>query len=437
MTKKIIAVKARQVLDSRGNPTIEAEVHLDDGMIGTAVVPSGASTGTYEAVELRDGDLKFYAGKSVQKAVNNIETIIAPELLGKNVFEQVSIDQLLIDLDGTPQKKKLGANAILGVSMASARAGALAARLPLYRYLGGAGANLLPVPMMNFINGGVHADSGLEFQEFMIVPAGAPTFKEALRYGVEIFQVLKEMLKTKKLGIGVGDEGGFAPKLGGNEAALEILVEGIEKAGYKPGEQVFLAMDTASSEFFKNGKYLVEHEALSSSSLIQKYEKWSKLYPIISLEDGLSEEDWDGWKELTEKLSSKVQLVGDDIFVTNPERFQKGIDLKIANSILIKLNQIGTVTETLKTIELAKQNGYHCVISHRSGETEDTFIADLAVGVNAGQIKTGSLSRSERIAKYNQLLRIEEQLGSSAQFAGMTPYLNFTSRSPLVSQRKA
>jgi enolase len=425
MLKKITAVKARQVLDSRGNPTLEAEVHLDCGIIGKAMVPSGASTGTYEVAELRDGDSKFYAGKSVQKAVKNVETKIAPMLIGKNIFAQTELDQLLIELDGTPQKKSLGANAILGVSLAVARAAAAAADLPLYRYLGGAGAALLPVPMMNFINGGVHADSGLEFQEFMIVPAGAPSFKEALRYGVEIFQVLKDMLKTKKLGIGVGDEGGFAPKLGSNEAALEILVEGIEKAGYKPGEQVFLALDPASSEFFKNGKYQVEHEALSSSAMIEKYEKWVKSYPIVSLEDGLAEEDWNGWKEMTEKLGSKIQLVGDDIFVTNPVRFQKGIDLKIANSILIKLNQIGTVTETLKTIELAKQNGYHCVISHRSGETEDCFIADLAVGVNAGQIKTGSLSRSERIAKYNQLLRIEEELGSSAHFSGLTFYRNF------------
>jgi enolase len=435
MKSCIANIKGREVLDSRGNPTIEVEVWLDDGTHGRSMVPSGASTGTHEALELRDGNPKIYGGKSVRKAVENVNTKIAPALIGKDVLNQVSLDRLLVELDGTPEKKNLGANAILGVSMACAKAAAQHCGLPLYRYLGGSSACLLPVPLMNVINGGVHADSGLEVQEFMLVPAGAPNFREALRYGAEVFHALKKLLQERKLGTGVGDEGGFAPHLKGNEAALELLMEAIQKADYKPGEEIFLALDCAASEFFKNGKYRFEGGTLSASALVERYAQWIERYPLVSIEDGLAEDDWEGWKILTEQLGDKIQLVGDDLFVTNAKRLSRGIEEKAANAILIKLNQIGTVSETLETTQLAEKNGYACIVSHRSGETEDTFIADLAVGMNAGQIKTGSLSRSERIAKYNQLLRIEEELGAAGRFAGTTLFLKTKESKKTVSTR--
>lgn len=418
MDTAIEKVQGRQILDSRGNPTLEVDVHLACGALGRAAVPSGASTGTHEAVELRDGDPKRYGGKSVEKAVENVNLRIAPQILGKDALDQIGLDKQLLLLDGTPQKKNLGANALLGVSLAAAKAAASALNLPLYRYLGGANASVLPVPLMNVINGGVHADSGLEIQEFMIVPGGAPSFREALRWGAEVFQVLKKMLQERKLTISVGDEGGFAPRLSGNQAVLDLLLAAIEKAGYHPGKQIALALDVAANEFYASGKYQFEKKSLRGAELIDQYLLWAKRYPIVSIEDGLAEDDWEGWQELTERLGKTVQIVGDDLFVTNPQRLKMGVQRKVANAILVKLNQIGTLTETLETIELAKRSGYGTIISHRSGETEDATIADLAVAVNAGQIKTGSLTRSDRVAKYNQLLRIEEELGHSGKYAG-------------------
>ncbi len=419
----ITEVFAREILDSRGNPTVEVEVILEDGSWGRAAVPSGASTGEHEALELRDGGDR-YMGKGVLKAVQNVNEIIAPELEGEDALDQAYIDGLLLELDGTETKSKLGANAMLGVSMAVARAAAAFLDLPLYRYLGGANARILPAPMMNILNGGSHADNNVDLQEFMIYPAGARNFSEALQMGAEVFHNLKKVLKSKGLNTAVGDEGGFAPNLGSNEQAIEVIVEAASKTPYKLGEDLFIAMDVASSEFYDKDKKMYnlasENRMMSADDMISLYEGWLKKYPfIISIEDGLDENDWDGWKKMNERLGSKVQLVGDDLLVTNPKRLQMAIDGNAANAILIKLNQIGTVTETLDTIELAKQNGYHCVISHRSGETEDTFIADLAVATGVAQIKTGSASRSDRIAKYNQLLRIEEELDDSARFMGV------------------
>jgi enolase len=418
----IVRVTGREILDSRGNPTVEADVFLADGSMGRAAVPSGASTGEHEAVELRDGDKARYLGKGTQDAVNHVNGEIAQHLHGKDATQQVEIDRLMIDLDGTPNKGRLGANAILAVSMAVARAAAASEHTPLYRYLGGAGARLLPVPMMNVLNGGEHADNSVDVQEFMIAPYGAIKFSEALRMGVEIFHTLKKVLKKRGYSTAVGDEGGFAPNLKSNVEALELLLEGISQAGYKPGEQVGICLDPASSEFFQDGKYVFKKSDKSertSDQMVEFWADWVRQYPaIVSLEDGMSEEDWDGWQTLTAALGGKIQLVADDIFVTNPEIFQRGIERGIANSILIKLNQIGTVSETLETIHMAAVANYTAVVSHRSGETEDPFIADLVVATNAGQIKTGSASRTDRIAKYNQLLRIEERLGHAAQFAG-------------------
>ena len=418
---KIVEIKAREILDSRGNPTVEVEVFLAGGAMGRAAVPSGASTGEREALELRDGDKKRYLGKGVQKAVGNIRKIIAPKIKGMEATEQALLDRRMLDADGTENKSKLGANAILGVSMAACRAAAQALAVPLYRYLGGPGARELPVPLMNVINGGAHADSALDIQEFMIVPAGAKNFAEALRIGVEVFHNLRQILKKKGYNTSVGDEGGYAPRLGSNEEALQLIVEGIRQAGYEPGKEVFLALDSAASEFYQNGSYVFKAgggKKLSTNDMINFYEDLVNRYPVISLEDALAEGDWDGWGKLTQRLGNRVQIVGDDIFVTNPRIFRKGIEKGVANSILIKLNQIGTVTETLETIEMAKKAKYTAVVSHRSGETEDSFIADLAVAVNAGQIKTGSASRSDRMAKYNQLLRIEEDLGGAAVYSG-------------------
>ena len=416
---EIIGVLAREILDSRGNPTVEVEVELEGGDLGRAAVPSGASTGEHEAHELRDGDGARYLGKGVTRAVSHVSEQIQPAVLGMDALDQVAVDRCMIDLDGTPTKSKLGANAILGVSMAVARAAASATGLPLWRYLGGAQARVLPVPMMNVINGGQHADSGLEIQEFMIVPVGAPTFREALRAGAETFHHLKKLLVKDGQSTAVGDEGGFAPRLETNEAALAFCTRAIEAAGYEPGEDICLALDCAASEFYdKSGTYTFDKAGMNVSELVATYLKLADRYPIISIEDGCDENDWDGWKAHTKASGDKIQLVGDDLFVTNVERLQRGIDEGVANSILIKVNQIGTVTETLETIRLGAQHGYSAVISHRSGETEDTFIADLAVATGVGQIKTGSASRSERIAKYNQLLRIEEQLGDGAVFAG-------------------
>ncbi len=411
-------INAREILDSRGNPTIEVEVFLEDGSVGVASIPSGASTGEKEALELRDGDPQRYLGKGVLQAVGNVKDKIAKEVMGMNVMNQWEIDRVMLDLDGTGNKSNLGANAILGVSMACARGAANVLDIPLYRYIGGLSARVLPVPLMNVINGGKHADNNLDIQEFMIVPVGANRFSDALRMGVEVFHNLKSILKERKLNTSVGDEGGFAPNLGSNEEVLKLLIEAIERAGYMPGEDVFIALDAAASEFYKDGKYQFEGRELSSQEMIDYYERLVSEYPIISIEDGLAEHDWDGWKVLTERLGDKIQLVGDDIFVTNPDILRRAIDEGIANAILIKPNQIGTITETLDTILLAKRNGYNTVISHRSGETEDTFIADLAVGVNSGQIKTGSASRTDRIAKYNRLLKIEEELGEYALFLG-------------------
>lgn len=418
----IESIKAREILDSRGRPTIEAEVYLANGVVGIAQVPSGASTGSFEAHELRDDDKSRYGGKGVLKAVANVEHKIAPALANLDAIDQALVDQTMIDLDGSPNKSHLGANAILGVSLATAKAAADTLGLPLYRYLGGALANVLPVPLMNVINGGSHADNNVDIQEFMIVPVGAPSFKEALRWGAEVFASLAKVLKGKNLLTGVGDEGGFAPNLGSNQEALDLLMMAIEKAGYKPGEQVALALDVAASEFYKDGKYTYDGVAHSPAELIDYLDGLVGQYPIVSIEDGLHEDDWDSWVALTEKMGSKVQLVGDDLFVTNRTRLQKGIDLKASNSILIKLNQIGSLTETLDTIDLGKRNSYRSVISHRSGETEDTTIADLAVATRAGQIKTGSLCRSERVAKYNRLLRIEDELGDRAIYAGTIGY---------------
>lgn len=414
-------IKAREILDSRGNPTIEAEVHLESGDVGWAAVPSGASTGKREALELRDGDKSRFGGKGVLKAVEIVRTIIAPKLKGTPAYEQRAIDEFMLELDGTSNKSKLGANAILAVSMAVARAAASALGLPLYSYLGGTLAHRLPVPMMNIINGGAHADNNLDFQEFMIVPAGFDSFKEAIRAGAEIFHVLKKILKERKLSTAVGDEGGFAPNLKTNEEAIELIIEAIEKTGYKPGENVYVAIDVAASELWEDGRYSLRWstgEELSPSELIGVYKELVEKYPIISIEDGLGEDDWEGWKELTQELGKKITLVGDDIFVTNPVIIQKGIDEGISNAVLIKLNQIGTVSETVDAVNLTHRNGMRAVISHRSGETEDTFIADFAVAMETGLIKTGSASRSERIAKYNRLIRIEEELGRVAYFPG-------------------
>jgi len=414
-------IQGREILDSRGNPTVEADVYLRDGSFGRAAVPSGASTGEHEAVELRDGDKRRYLGKGVLRAVEHINTLLARELGGQDASDQVEIDERMIRLDGTPNKGELGANAILAVSMAVCRAAAQSAHVPLYRYLGGLQARILPVPMMNVLNGGVHADNTVDFQEFMIMPVGAESFAQALRMGAETFHTLKKVLKERGYNTSVGDEGGFAPSLKSNVEAVEVLLEAIEKAGYSAGHDICLALDPASSEMFHDGEYVFfksDHSKKSSEEMVKLYADWVQQYPIISIEDGLAQDDWEGWKALTEAIGDKVQLVGDDLFVTNTERLQRGIEEGTANSILIKLNQIGTVTETMRAIELARRHGYSSVVSHRSGETEDAFIADFVVGLGTGQIKTGSASRSDRIAKYNQLLRIEEELGEAAEFLG-------------------
>jgi len=420
---EIIDIRAREVLDSRGNPTVEAEVYLEDGSFGSAIVPSGASTGKHEALELRDGD-KRYLGKGVLKAVKNVNEIIAPKIIGMNAYDQRAVDKAMIELDGTENKSKLGANAILAVSMAVARAAANSLGLELYKYLGGPNARVLPVPFMNIVNGGKHADNSLDIQEFMIVPAGAPNFAEALRYGTEIFHTLKKILKSQGHVTAVGDEGGFAPNLASNEEAIKTIIEAIKQAGLEPGKDVFIALDSAADSFFneEKGVYLVDGTEKTTDEMVEYYVSLAEKYPIISLEDPLAEDDWEGFQKITEKLGKKVQIVGDDLYVTNIKRLKKGVELKASNSILIKLNQIGSVTETLDTIEYAKTHGMTCVISHRSGETEDTFIADLAVATNTGMIKTGSLSRSERIAKYNRLLRIEEELGNSSEFKGLCSF---------------
>ena len=413
---------ARQVLDSRGNPTVEAEVLLQDGSRGRAIVPSGASTGEHEAVELRDDDNNRFLGKGVLKAVENVNGEIADALANWDAFDQRGLDSKMIELDGTENKGRLGANAILAVSMAAARASAESLKIPLYRYLGGASANTLPTPMMNILNGGAHADNNVDFQEFMVMPVGAPSFSEALRWGVEVFHTLKGVLKKRGYNTAVGDEGGFAPSVKSNVEAIEVVLEAITKAGYKPGEEIAIALDPAASEFFQDGKYVFkksDKSARSSDEMVRWWAKWVNDYPIVSIEDGLAENDWDGWANLTKELGGKIQLVGDDLFVTNVQFLQEGIDKGVANSILIKVNQIGTVSETLDAIDLARRNGYTSIISHRSGETEDTFIADLAVATGAGQIKTGSASRTDRVAKYNQLLRIEEELGGAARFLGL------------------
>jgi enolase len=419
----IASVQARQILDSRGNPTIEVDVITDTGTLGRAAVPSGASTGKHEAVELRDGDDGYYLGKSVLKAVNNVNTVIKDELTGQYVFDQAAIDAKMIALDGKENKSSLGANAILGVSLAVAKAAAEEARQPIYRYVGGVNATLLPIPMMNILNGGAHADNSIDFQEFMVMPVGVTSFSEALRAGTEVFHHLKKVLKDKKYSTNVGDEGGFAPNIKSNEEAIEIVLMAIEKAGYKPGHDMFIAMDAASSEMYDAEKKVYHFhkssgDKLTSAEMVDYWAKWTEKYPIISIEDGLAEDDWEGWKMITERLGNKIQLVGDDLFVTNVARLQEGIDMGVANSILVKVNQIGSLTETISAVQLAQSNSYTSVMSHRSGETEDTTIADLAVALNCGQIKTGSASRSDRIAKYNQLLRIEEQLGESARYLG-------------------
>ncbi len=419
-------VCAREILDSRGNPTIEVDVLLDDGVVGRAAVPSGASTGVHEAVELRDGDKSRFGGKGVSKAVDNVNDTLADTLIGLDPTRQVEIDNAMIRLDGTPNKGRLGANAILGVSLAVAKAAAEEVGLPLYQYLGGVNAKELPVPMMNILNGGAHADNNVDIQEFMIMPVGASSFAEALRTNAEIYQALKAVLKAKGLGTAVGDEGGFAPNLKSNEEALQVIVEAIEKAGYKPGQDVKLAIDSAASEFYEDGKYNLKGEGVvkTAKEMVDWYASLVEKYPIISIEDGLAEDDWDGWKLLTDALGKKIQIVGDDLFVTNVERLKKGIDMGVANAILIKLNQIGTLTETLDAIEMAKRAGYTAIVSHRSGETEDTTIADVVVGTNAGQIKSGAPCRTDRVAKYNQLLRIEEDLGAAAQYNGLSVFYN-------------
>lgn len=417
---------AREIFDSRGNPTVEVEVYLESGVMGRAAVPSGASTGEHEAVELRDGDKERLLGKGVLKAVQNVNEFIADELIGYDALLQKEIDQVMIEMDGTPNKSKLGANAILGVSLAVAKAAAKALGLPLYRYLGGVGAYTMPVPMMNILNGGSHADNNVDIQEFMIMPVGADSFREALRMGSEVFHSLKAVLKSKKLNTAVGDEGGFAPNLKSNEEALKVIIEAIEKANYKPGEDILLALDVAASEFYnkEKGTYLFEEKDKTAEDMVAYYTKLVKKYPIISIEDGLDENDWKGWATYTKKLSKKIQIVGDDLFVTNPKKLAKGIEESVANSILVKVNQIGTLSETIEAVNLAKMNNYTAVISHRSGETSDNTIADLAVALNTGQIKTGSMSRSDRIAKYNQLLRIEEELGMIAKYNGKKTFYN-------------
>ena len=424
---KIVNIHAREILDSRGNPTVEVDVQLDSGALGRAAVPSGASTGEHEAVELRDGDATRYLGKGVRKAVENVNSVIAKTLIGYDGLEQTAIDQEMINLDGTANKGNIGANAILGVSLAVAKAAAVELKMPLYQYIGGTNAKELPLPMMNILNGGSHADNNVDLQEFMIMPAGAETFAEALRMGTEIFHSLKAVLKARNYNTAVGDEGGFAPDLQSNEEALQVIIEGIERAKYTPGEDVLLALDPASSEFYKDGVYRLEAEAKpdkSAEEMVEFYAGLCEKYPIISIEDGMAEDDWEGWKMLTQAVGDKVQLVGDELFVTNTVRLQRGIDQGIGNSILIKVNQIGTLTETLDAIELAKRFNYTAIVSNRSGETEDTTIADIVVGVNAGQIKTGSLCRTDRICKYNQLLRIEETLGSQAIFKGKQVFYN-------------
>jgi enolase len=419
----IESIHARQILDSRGNPTVEVDVVTESGAFGRAAVPSGASTGTHEAVELRDGDKKRYVGKGVLKAVENVNTKISAEIIGFDVFDQNLLDKIMIELDGTPNKANLGANAILGTSMAIAKAAAMEAGLPLYRYIGGVSANTLPVPMMNILNGGSHADNSIDFQEFMVMPVKADTFSESLRMGTEVFHTLKKVLHDAGLSTNVGDEGGFAPNIKSNEEAIEIVLKAIEKAGFKPGEDIFIAMDAATSEFYDAGKNTYTFKkssgkSISSDEMVEYWTNWSKKYPIISIEDGMAEDDWKGWKKLTDSIGKTVQLVGDDLFVTNVTRLQQGIDQGVANSILVKVNQIGSLTETLAAVNLAKRNAYKSIMSHRSGETEDSTIADLAVALNTGQIKTGSASRSDRMAKYNQLIRIEEELGEIAYFPG-------------------
>ncbi len=417
----ILNVHARQILDSRGNPTIEVEVLTENGVLTRAAVPSGASTGKHEAVELRDGDETKYLGKGVLKAVKNVNERLAPELKGIDVYEQNIIDRLMLEIDGTPNKAKIGANAILGVSLAVAKAAAQESHQSLYRYIGGVNANTLPIPMMNILNGGAHADNKIDFQEFMVMPIGAESFSEGLRWGTEIFHHLKTVLKKKGYSTNVGDEGGFAPNIGSNVEAIETVLQAIEKAGYRPGEDIYIAMDAASSEMYRDGKYVFHKssgESLTSAQMIDYWADWATKYPIISIEDGLDEDDWDGWKQLTDRIGKQVQLVGDDLFVTNVTRLQKGIDQQIANSILVKVNQIGTLTETINAVNMAHRNSYTSVMSHRSGETEDFTIADLSVALNCGQIKTGSASRSDRVAKYNQLIRIEEELGASANYLG-------------------
>lgn len=426
MSTIIVDVFAREILDSRGNPTIEVDAVLEDGSTGRAAVPSGASTGIYEAVELRDGDKGRYLGKGVLQAVKNVNDVIAPELVGMDALDQVAIDHMMIGLDGTPNKGKLGANAILGVSMAVAKAAAASFDIPLYQYLGGFNAKQLPVPMMNILNGGKHADNNVDIQEFMVMPVGADNFAGALRMCAEVYHNLKSVLKARDLNTAIGDEGGFAPNLASNEQAIEVIIEAISKAGYKPGEQIGIALDVASSEIYKDGKYHLEGEGVvkTAAEMVEYYERLVEKYPILSIEDGMSEDDWEGWALLTKALGNKIQLVGDDLFVTNTERLSRGIDAKVGNSILVKVNQIGSLTETFDTIEMAKRAGYTCVISHRSGETEDATIADIAVAVNAGQIKTGAPARTDRVAKYNQLLRIEEQLSDMAQYKGKAVFYN-------------
>lgn len=419
-------IHAREILDSRGNPTVEVDVELADGSVGRAAVPSGASTGAFEALELRDGDKARYLGKGVRKAVENVNEVIAPELIGLDALDQPGIDRTMIELDGTENKGRLGANAILGVSLAVAKAAAASCGLPLYQYLGGVNAKVLPVPMMNILNGGAHADNNVDIQEFMIMPVGAPTFSEALRMGAEVFHALRKVLQDKGLATGVGDEGGFAPNLSSNREALDVILQAIERAGYKPGDDIVLALDVASTELFKDGKYHFAGEGVvrDSEQMIAFYEELVKLYPIVSMEDPLSEEEWEAWAELTKRLGDRVQLVGDDLFVTNTKRLARGIQQGVANAILVKVNQIGSLTETIDAVEMAKRASYTAIISHRSGETEDTTIADIAVALNAGQIKTGAPSRTDRIAKYNQLLRIEESLGDVAQYPGKAAFYN-------------
>jgi enolase len=421
---RIVDVKAREVLDSRGNPTVEAEVYLNSGVVGSAMVPSGASTGEREAIELRDGDKSRYLGKGVLNAVKFVNTEIRDAVIGMDANDQAALDQKMIDLDATPSKSRIGANAILGVSMAAARAAAQEAGVPLYKFLNKSGKFIMPVPMMNIINGGSHADNSVDLQEFMILPVGAPTFREAIRYGAEVFHNLAKVLKSRGLATTVGDEGGFAPNLSSNEEAIEVILEAIEKAGYKAGVDIYLGMDAAASEYFKDGKYVLaaENRSFTSAEMVDFLSVWVDKYPIISIEDGLDENDWDGWKLQTEKLGGKIQLVGDDLFVTNPAILKEGIDKGIANSILIKVNQIGTLTETLAAIDMASAAGYSAVVSHRSGETEDTTIADLVVATGTGQIKTGSLSRSDRVAKYNRLMKIEDELGDQAIYAGRSAF---------------